>query len=92
MPEGGRRLKICAGASELLVADVYVAKARPTLSVGDFFENTDWRISVKSNRILDCVIPAWSAGIQPDMDVFGRILRAWMPAIHAGTLSVFFAS
>jgi hypothetical protein len=33
---------------------------------------------------LDSVIPAWSAGIQPDTDVSGRILRAWMPAIHAG--------
>jgi hypothetical protein len=35
-------------------------------------------------RLLDSVIPAWSAGIQSDMDVFGRILRTWMPAIHAG--------
>jgi hypothetical protein len=34
--------------------------------------------------LLDSVIPAWSAGIQADMDVSGRILRAWMPAIHAG--------
>jgi hypothetical protein len=33
---------------------------------------------------LDSVIPAWSAGIQADTDVSGRILRAWMPAIHAG--------
>jgi hypothetical protein len=33
---------------------------------------------------IDCVIPAWSAGIQADMDVSGRILRTWMPAIHAG--------
>ena len=33
---------------------------------------------------LYCVIPAWSAGIQADMDVSGRILRIWMPAIHAG--------
>jgi hypothetical protein len=32
----------------------------------------------------DFVIPAWSAGIQADMDVSGRILRTWMPAIHAG--------
>jgi hypothetical protein len=30
------------------------------------------------------VIPAWSAGIQADVDVSGRILRPWMPAIHAG--------
>ena len=33
---------------------------------------------------LDGVIPAWSAGIQADTDVSGRILRTWMPAIHAG--------
>jgi len=30
------------------------------------------------------VIPAWSAGIQADMDVSGRIQRTLMPAIHAG--------
>ena len=30
------------------------------------------------------VVPAWTAGTQVDMDVSGRILRAWMPAIHAG--------
>ena len=42
-------------------------------------------------RLLDCVIPAWSAGIQADMDVSGRILHTWMPAIHAGMtkLSIF---
>ena len=34
-------------------------------------------------RLLDSVIPAWSAGIQADMDVSGRILQTWMPAIHA---------
>jgi hypothetical protein len=28
--------------------------------------------------------PAWSAGIQADVEVSGRILRIWMPAIHAG--------
>jgi hypothetical protein len=33
----------------------------------------------------DFVVPAWSAGTQVDMDVSGRILRTWMPAIHAGT-------
>ncbi|HXV79766.1 MAG TPA: hypothetical protein VEG60_07790 [Candidatus Binatia bacterium] len=39
----------------------------------------------------DCVIPARSAGIQVNMDVSGRILRIWMPAIHAGmTLISFF--
>jgi hypothetical protein len=30
------------------------------------------------------VVPAWTAGTQVDMAVSGRILRAWMPAIHAG--------
>jgi hypothetical protein len=30
------------------------------------------------------VVPAWSAGTQVDREVSGRILRAWMPAIHAG--------
>jgi hypothetical protein len=30
------------------------------------------------------VVPARIAGIQVDMDVFGRVLRAWMPAVHAG--------
>jgi len=33
---------------------------------------------------LDYVIPAWTAGIQVYMDVSERILRIWMPAIHAG--------
>jgi hypothetical protein len=42
-------------------------------------------------RFLGSVIPAWSAGIQADMDVSGRILHTWMPAIHAGRtkLSIF---
>ena len=42
-------------------------------------------------RLLDSVIPAWSAGIQADIDASGRILRTWMPAIHAGMtkLSIF---
>jgi hypothetical protein len=39
-------------------------------------------------ELLDCVIPAWSAGIQADMDVSGRILRSWMPAIHAGMTKI----
>jgi hypothetical protein len=30
------------------------------------------------------VVPAGTAGTQADTDVSGRILRAWMPAIHAG--------
>jgi hypothetical protein len=38
---------------------------------------------IRTERFI--VIPAWSAGIQGDMDVSGRILRAWMPTIHAGT-------
>ena len=41
-------------------------------------------------EFLDCVIPAWSAGIQADTDVSGRILRTWMPAIHAGMTSSLF--
>jgi len=32
----------------------------------------------------ELVVPAWNAGTQVHMDVSGRILRAWMPAIHAG--------
>jgi hypothetical protein len=39
-------------------------------------------------QVLDCVIPAWSAGIQIDMDVSGASLRIWMPAIHAGTTRI----
>jgi hypothetical protein len=42
------------------------------------------RLSVSIGRLCDRVIPAWSAGIQIDMDVSGHILWAWMPAIHAG--------
>jgi hypothetical protein len=41
-------------------------------------------VSVNLSRTLDRVIPAWSAGIQADMDVSERILRTWIPAIHAG--------
>jgi hypothetical protein len=43
-----------------------------------------WKDSVGVGTPCDCVIPAWSAGIQTDMDVFGRILQVWVPAIHAG--------
>jgi hypothetical protein len=43
---------------------------------------------VSFSKLLDCVIPAWSAGIQADMDVSGRILRTWMPAIHAGMTKI----
>jgi hypothetical protein len=42
---------------------------------------------------FDCVIPAWSAGIQVHMDVPEASLRIWMPAIHAGmTKSAFLLS
>ena len=37
-----------------------------------------------ANITIKLVGPAWTAGTQVDMDVSGRILRAWMPAIHAG--------
>ena len=37
---------------------------------------------------LDCVIPAWSAGIQVDMDVSGGILANLMPAIRAGMTKI----
>ncbi|GEM_PF-1920835 len=39
------------------------------------------RVSYVNTRL---VVPAWTAGTQVNMDVSGRILRAWMPAIHAG--------
>ena len=35
-------------------------------------------------QVLDCVIPAWSAGIQADMDVSTRMLRPGSPAIYPG--------
>jgi hypothetical protein len=34
------------------------------------------------------VIPAWSAGIQANMDVSGGVLANWMPAIHAGMTKI----
>jgi len=34
--------------------------------------------------LLGVVVPGWSAGTQVHMDVSGRILRTWMPAVHAG--------
>jgi len=37
---------------------------------------------------LNYVIPAWTAGIQADTDVCGRVLRTWIPAIHAGMLMI----
>ncbi len=36
------------------------------------------------NITIWIVVPAWTAGTQVNMDVSGRILRAWIPAIHAG--------
>jgi hypothetical protein len=39
---------------------------------------------VSDVNITGVVVPAWTAGTQVDTDVSGRILRAWMPAIHAG--------
>ena len=41
-----------------------------------------------SKKYILLVVPAWTAGTQVDMDVSGRILRAWMPAIHAGMTEV----
>jgi hypothetical protein len=42
-------------------------------------------------QVSNCVIPAWSAGIQADMDVSGRILRnldAGNPCRHDEALHV----
>jgi hypothetical protein len=44
---------------------------------------------------LDCVIPAWSAGIQADMDVSGRMLPPRMarnPCRHDENFHVLWAS
>jgi hypothetical protein len=39
---------------------------------------------------LDYAIPAWTAGIQINMDVSGtHPWRTWMPAIHAGMTMIF---
>jgi hypothetical protein len=38
----------------------------------------------KSTSRRKFVVPAWNAGTQIDTDVSGRILQAWMAAIHAG--------
>jgi hypothetical protein len=64
------------------------------MSFATSFENTLCEVKRLGSvlvRLLDSVIPAWSAGIQVDRDVSGRILRIWMPAIHAGMtkLSIF---
>jgi hypothetical protein len=43
------------------------------------------------SRTVQPVIPAWSAGIQANMDVFpDASLRVWMPAIHAGMTATVF--
>jgi hypothetical protein len=42
-----------------------------------FFEDA-WVRSVKA-EFIDCVIPAWIAGIQADMDVLAASLRTSMP-------------
>jgi hypothetical protein len=44
-------------------------------------------IAVQHN--LDCVVPAWRAGIQIDMDVSGLILRIWVPLIYAGMTEMY---
>jgi hypothetical protein len=51
-------------------------------SFATFFENAGWRASVSSSRTLDWVIPAWSAGIQFDIDVSGGIRTHLMDAGH----------
>jgi hypothetical protein len=55
-----------------------------------FFENTGRRdLDQFKAEPLDCVIPAWSAGIQIDMDVSpDASLQTWMPAIHAGMTKI----
>jgi hypothetical protein len=35
-------------------------------------------------NLVHAVVPAWTAGTQIHMDVPGRFLQIWMPAIHAG--------
>jgi hypothetical protein len=53
------------------------------------FENTGRRgLGQFKQNPLDCVIPAWSAGIQLDMDVSEASLLAWMPAIHASMTKI----
>jgi len=45
------------------------------------FENTGWRgLGQFKAEPFDCVIPAWSAGIQVDTEVSGRILANLMDA------------
>jgi hypothetical protein len=62
--------------------------SRPPLKVRDEVALVD------SSETPDRVIPAWSAGIQVDMDVSAASLRAWMPAVRAGMteISIFMLS
>jgi hypothetical protein len=43
------------------------------------------KICVSYINIKRLVVPAWTAGTQVDMDMSGRIRRAWMPAFRTGT-------
>ena len=60
------------------------------MAFGISFENTGRRgLDQFKAEPLDCVIPAWSAGIQVDMDVSGRVLAnldAGYPCLHDGDL------
>ena len=60
------------------------------------FENTERRgLGQFKAEPLDCVIPAWSAGIQVDMDVSGGILAnldAGYPCRHDEDLYLLWAS
>ena len=53
---------------------------------GSFFENVAKGVSlILKQRPLNGVIPVWSAGIRLTWMFPEGSLRAWMPAIHAGT-------
>jgi hypothetical protein len=55
-------------------------------AVGENFK-TNAKDTKESGWVLNLpyfVVPAWTAGSQADMDVSRSILRAWMPATHAG--------
>src|SRR5512132_1336305 len=62
----------------------------PFVAFGISFENTGRRgLDQFKAEPPDCVIPAWSAGIQVDMDVSGRVLAnldAGYPCRHDGDL------
>ena len=70
-------------AATLEVTDLH--SVAPPLYSTRSFENSgpEGHRSIQTEP-LDCVVPAWSAGTQVDMDVSGRLLRTWVPAIHAG--------